>query len=58
MQLILLIAGAILLLAVNAPWAATVGIILLVAFALITLVQLVALATVSRKIRREFRNLR
>lgn len=66
MQLILLVAGLIFLLAVTAPWAATVGWICLGVFAVITVIQVAALAlvggaaasthrTVSRDIRRYHR---
>jgi hypothetical protein len=48
MQLILLVAGLILLLAVTAPWAATVGWICLGVFALLTVLQIAALVAVRR----------
>lgn len=48
MQLILLVAGLIFLLAVSAPWAATVGWICLAVFALITVAQVAALVVAAK----------
>lgn len=51
MQIILLVAGLILLLAVSAPWAATAGAICLAVFAGITLFQILVIVSVRRKMR-------
>lgn len=46
MQFILLIAGLVLLLAVSAPWAAVAGWVCLGVFAVVTLLQIIAMAVV------------
>jgi membrane protein implicated in regulation of membrane protease activity len=61
MQVILLLAGLILLLAVTAPWAATVGWICLGVFAVITLLQVLAVIGVrkaQKRMQREFHSRR
>lgn len=52
MQIILLVAGLIFLLAVTAPWAATVGWICLGVFGFITAIQLVVLTLAGFATRR------
>jgi len=57
MQLVLLVAGLIFLLAVTAPWAATVGWICLGVFAVVTVLQLAVLGAAlgaQKSIRRRF----
>lgn len=56
MQIILLIAGLILLLAVSAPWAATVGWICLGVFAVITVLQIVAFTFGAKKMKQAHRD--
>jgi hypothetical protein len=56
MQLVLLVAGLIFLLAVTAPWAATVGWICLGVFAGITAIQLLILGIAGSAVKRTHRS--